>query len=696
MTRPVAAGDAEADAPGADRPTPAFAPDGVRLKRLRAGQSDEQLFLLPGLEGVLDEVGPVAAACTGPQEVHAVAPLLRDAQGRPVSDVERMAQLVLAAIRHVQPAGPYRLGGYSFGGLVALEAARQLRAGGEDVEALFLIDAVYDERYWPRGIWLRALLRRTTWQLSRIVRMPPARAVGELRRRGVRLARRVVRRTTGAPDSSRVEADQTSALARAQAALGAYRPGHYDGTITLIAPSVDRHFGCDTVRLWAGYATRIEVQRVDGDHLSMVQEPASVAAVARIIDHRLATRRVGWAGLLPVPGFERPMILTTMRWFSAARLAQALTEAGFAVSACRPAGHPLGLVGGLTSDHRLHRMWQLSSLAKAIHATRPDVILPDDERALVLLRRLYARMRSADAQTAAVIARSLGEVDRWSLITSRAALANEARRVGVAAPESDVVDDADALRRWAAGRSMPIVLKTDGSWGGRGVAIVSEAERLRAAWRAISNPPGLPRATKRLLVNREAGPLAAWARRRHPVVNAQEFVEGREAIVTAACVHGEVKALVCLEVIEASEARGPASVVRIIDHAGLADNARRLATRLGLHGFCGFDFIINDCGDARLLELNPRITPTAHLLIENCYRPGQIIVLFPPGLAGAIRVDAAEPPAAGAWALDVPVRAPLLVECGERSVLRQNRPVTRMARRLRRELSARLDGQHVR
>ena len=51
----------------------------------------------------------------------------------------------------------YLLGGYSFGGLIALEVAQQLTAGGERVGQLFLIDAVYGERYWPRSVWLEPL-----------------------------------------------------------------------------------------------------------------------------------------------------------------------------------------------------------------------------------------------------------------------------------------------------------------------------------------------------------------------------------------------------------------------------------------------------------------------------------------------------------------------------------------------------------
>jgi thioesterase domain-containing protein/precorrin-6B methylase 2/acyl carrier protein len=82
--------------------------------------------------------------------------------------VEAMAARFIADVRAVQPSGPYCLGGTSFGGIVAYEMARQLRAAGADVGLVALIET-YGERYppprwdapraWPRLAvrWLRPL-----------------------------------------------------------------------------------------------------------------------------------------------------------------------------------------------------------------------------------------------------------------------------------------------------------------------------------------------------------------------------------------------------------------------------------------------------------------------------------------------------------------------------------------------------------
>ena len=56
------------------------------------------------------------------------------------TSVESMAASYLDEIRTVQPRGPYFLGGQSSGGLIAYELAQRLRAAGETVACLFLID----------------------------------------------------------------------------------------------------------------------------------------------------------------------------------------------------------------------------------------------------------------------------------------------------------------------------------------------------------------------------------------------------------------------------------------------------------------------------------------------------------------------------------------------------------------------------
>jgi len=58
----------------------------------------------------------------------------------PLATIEEIATAYIAEMRRVQPAGPYHLGGWSFGGLVAFEIAQQLRGQGDQVALLAVID----------------------------------------------------------------------------------------------------------------------------------------------------------------------------------------------------------------------------------------------------------------------------------------------------------------------------------------------------------------------------------------------------------------------------------------------------------------------------------------------------------------------------------------------------------------------------
>ena len=60
--------------------------------------------------------------------------------------IEEMAAGHLAALQAVRPKGPYIIGGFCVGGLVAYELAQQIEASGERVEMLLVIDAALEDK----------------------------------------------------------------------------------------------------------------------------------------------------------------------------------------------------------------------------------------------------------------------------------------------------------------------------------------------------------------------------------------------------------------------------------------------------------------------------------------------------------------------------------------------------------------------
>ena len=76
------------------------------------------------------------------------------------TSITEMAAAYMGEIRKLQPKGPYYLGGYCYGGIVAFEIARRLEAEGEEVGHLALLEA-----FAP----LRGPQRETLWDNPRLI-----------------------------------------------------------------------------------------------------------------------------------------------------------------------------------------------------------------------------------------------------------------------------------------------------------------------------------------------------------------------------------------------------------------------------------------------------------------------------------------------------------------------------------------------
>ncbi|HZN20448.1 MAG TPA: amino acid adenylation domain-containing protein [Micromonosporaceae bacterium] len=80
------------------------------------------------------------ARLVSPQPFYALQARGVEGDDPPYDDVPAMAARYLADVRTRQPTGPYQLGGWSMGGLVAYEMAQQLHAAGEQVGLLVLVE----------------------------------------------------------------------------------------------------------------------------------------------------------------------------------------------------------------------------------------------------------------------------------------------------------------------------------------------------------------------------------------------------------------------------------------------------------------------------------------------------------------------------------------------------------------------------
>ncbi|HEX4425954.1 MAG TPA: ATP-grasp domain-containing protein [Terriglobales bacterium] len=312
------------------------------------------------------------------------------------------------------------------------------------------------------------------------------------------------------------------------------------------------------------------------------------------------------------------LLTDTNRWSLSARLAIGLAEAGCQVSAiCVTPGHALLKTKAVHGTFSYSGLRPLESLTHAIEATEPDIIIPCCDRSVGHLHELYARAKESGAagnKLMALIERSLGPEASYSVVSSRNDLLAIAREEGVRVPTTARVDTPEDLITWQARESFPWVLKADGTWGGGGVKIVHSADEIQHSFTQLARMFRFRRAVKRLFVNRDPFGIRSWWKRSQYDVIVQSYIPGHPANCAVVCWKGRVLAGLGVEVVLSDGLTGPASIVRVVDNAEMMFAAERIAGRLGLSGFFGLDFMIEEgSGAAYLIEMNPRTTPLCHL-----------------------------------------------------------------------------------
>jgi ATP-grasp domain len=317
-------------------------------------------------------------------------------------------------------------------------------------------------------------------------------------------------------------------------------------------------------------------------------------------------------------GPPKVLLTDTNRWPSPARLAIGLTQAGCYVSAvCPPHGHPLLKTSVVRQIFPYHSLHPLDSLTAAIEAATPDIIVPCDDRGVQHLHELhaYARSQGTDGtELAKLIEYSLGVPESYPIVSSRYDLLRIASEEGLRVPETKQINTANDLKSWQTGQKLPWVLKGDGTFGGRGVRIAHTLEQAEKSFSDIVGLFTVRRAIKRTIVNRDPFWLRPWWNNLKPEVIVQSCIQGCPANCAVVCWQGEVLAGISVEVVMAEGLTGPASIVRVIDSPEMTLAGERIARRLGLSGFFGLDFMIEEgSGAAYLIEMNPRCTPLSHL-----------------------------------------------------------------------------------
>jgi thioesterase domain-containing protein/acyl carrier protein len=208
----------------------------------------------------------------------------------PHTSIEDMAAEYVAAVRRAHPEGPYVLGGYSGGGVIAYEMAQQLLADGVEVPLLVFLDTFYPHLSSPRTDSLSSRLgerieelRKNGWAfIADYIRTRIKVERNRILRVGTRLYDRLGR--------SLPIAFREQVLVEAfHAAVNSYEPRYYPGQIVMFGAEdkgdYDGRVG-DDLGWSAATGVEVTVYKIPGDHDNLVLPP-NTERLARLLGREL-------------------------------------------------------------------------------------------------------------------------------------------------------------------------------------------------------------------------------------------------------------------------------------------------------------------------------------------------------------------------------------------------------------------------
>ncbi|MEU3281320.1 SDR family NAD(P)-dependent oxidoreductase [Streptomyces antibioticus] len=214
------------------------------------------------------------------------------------ASLEEKAARYLDIVKDLQPEGPYRLLGWSFGGCLAYEAACRLRDQGQDVSFLGLIDTILPAAL--PGLDSTMLLERFGRFVQYIeqtyghrLELPYEELAGTPDEEQIDVVLRLVADAGLSMSHGILEHQRTSYI---DARVGErYRPRPYEGHVVLyraqeaqpLTTALDpRYLRSEADLGWAPLCPSLEIVPVQGDHLSLI-DPPFVDVIAEHLTHAL-------------------------------------------------------------------------------------------------------------------------------------------------------------------------------------------------------------------------------------------------------------------------------------------------------------------------------------------------------------------------------------------------------------------------
>ncbi|HEY1374737.1 MAG TPA: amino acid adenylation domain-containing protein [Candidatus Binatia bacterium] len=251
------------------------------------------LYLVPGIGGMVLGLSYLAQHLGKDQPLFGLQARGIKNDESACGSIEEMARYYVDAIRAAQPDGPYFIGGYSFGGVVAFEIARQLETAGQKLGILAILDTEAPDRrrfdfpgfvqnlpFWMNDFVLRRERRQVVADVRTKVKNISKGMLNKVSRPlGFRAMPANIEDEVAMPNEF-PERYRRVIAAHYQALLD-YRPGLYSGRITLFRTRAQPLFRAHADNGWRRLAQGgVEIYPVDGVHEDFMVEP-HVSCLAR-------------------------------------------------------------------------------------------------------------------------------------------------------------------------------------------------------------------------------------------------------------------------------------------------------------------------------------------------------------------------------------------------------------------------------
>lgn len=201
------------------------------------------IFLVHAVGGDVVFYEPLARALGTEQPLYAFrSPLITQPDIRATS-INELASIYVREMREFFPVGPYRIGGASFGGLVAFEMAKQLKEQGAEVDLVLLVDSMVPGHekgaaFLPRAHAFYQRFRKLGVScLTRRFKIEYAHRTQQMQRKILVFSYTVIR-WAGRPLPLRLRYVEIDEAHRMAIARHSFTP--YPGRVTLIRAAVDR------------------------------------------------------------------------------------------------------------------------------------------------------------------------------------------------------------------------------------------------------------------------------------------------------------------------------------------------------------------------------------------------------------------------------------------------------------------------